>query len=55
MTISELQNKIPEYKQELSENERAKRTAEAYISDVSAMFEWLLSEGGRTGAFDFSL
>lgn len=50
MTIAELQNKIPEYKQELSENERAKRTAEAYISDVSAMFEWLLSEGGRTGA-----
>ena len=50
MTIEELQNKIPEYKQELSENERAARTATAYITDITSMLLWLTSEGGKASS-----
>lgn len=47
MNIQELQSKTAAYKEELTENEKAARTAAAYLGDVQTFFKWVTSEGGK--------
>ena len=47
MNIQELQGKTAEYKEELSENEKAERTTAAYLGDVQTFFKWVTAEGGK--------
>ena len=47
MNIQELQSKTTAYKEELTENEKAARTAAAYLGDVQTFFKWVTAEGGK--------
>ena len=47
MNIQELQSKTAAYKEELTENEKAARTATAYLGDVQTFFKWVTAEGGK--------
>lgn len=47
MNIQELQSKTAAYKEELTENEKAARTAAAYLGDVQTFFKWVTAEGGK--------
>lgn len=47
MNIQELQSKTTAYKEELTENEKAARTAAAYLRDVQTFFKWVTAEGGK--------
>ena len=47
MNIQDLQSKTTAYKEELTENEKAARTAAAYLGDVQTFFKWVTAEGGK--------
>lgn len=47
MNIQELQSKTTAYKEELTENEKAARTAAAYLGDIQTFFKWVTAEGGK--------
>ena len=54
MNIQELQSKTTEYREELSENEKAERTALAYLGDVQTFFKWVTAEGGKAPTEELS-
>ena len=54
MNIQELQSKTIEYREELSENEKAERTALAYLGDIQNFFKWVTAEGGKAQTEELS-
>lgn len=50
MKIEELTARFEDYRIELTENEKAKNTLKAYISDTSNFFEWVQADGSKTAA-----